>query len=90
MVRQIIHISDFHLESEPVSNKKVDLVKALIEDLKGQCIDTSKCIIAISGDLIDKGGYMFPSVEQAFETFKRVFIDELTKKLSIRKENGLY
>lgn len=90
MVRQIIHISDFHLESEPVSNKKVDLVKALIEDLKGQCIDTSKCIIAISGDLIDKGGYMFPSVEQAFETFKRVFIDELTKKLSIRKENFFF
>lgn len=87
---QIIHISDFHLDSYPISTPKKRLVEALILDLEKQIIDTSKCIIAISGDLIDKGGYKFSSIKNAFESFKKVFIHELSEKLSIKKEQFFF
>ena len=53
---QIIHISDFHLDSKPISYKKEQLVKALAEDLKKQISEPEKCIFVVSGDLMDKVG----------------------------------
>ena len=70
---QIVHISDFHLDSEIISSKKKELINALIEDLKKNKVDSSKCIFAISGDLIDKGGYQFSSIKKAFDLFKESF-----------------
>ena len=80
---QIIHISDFHLDSNPISYKKEQLVDALIKDLNRQRVDTNNCIVIISGDLIDKGGCGFDSTKAAFDYFKDIFIDKLKEKLSI-------
>lgn len=87
---QIIHISDFHLDSENISRKKKELVDALITDLRSQIRDFSRCIVAISGDLIDKGGISFSSTKQAFITFQRVFVERLTSELPINKEQFFF
>ena len=87
---QIIHISDFHLDSKPISIKKTDLINALIDDLNSQDINLSKCIIVISGDLIDKGGKDFASTKDAFKFFQEIFVDEFSKRLSIKKEQFFF
>lgn len=87
---QIIHISDFHLDSNPISLKKEQLVDALIADLKKQNVDTKNCIFVISGDLIDKGGYNFSNTEAAFEYFKIVFVDKLCDGLSVTNDQFFF
>lgn len=72
---KIIHISDFHLESECLSFDKNNLVEAFIKDLEGVICD--KSIIIFSGDLIDKSGIGFKDKELAFEYFKELFIDKI-------------
>lgn len=87
---QIVHISDFHLDSEIISSKKKELINALIEDLKKNKVDSSKCIFAISGDLIDKGGYQFSSIKKAFDLFKESFIDVISENLSISNDQFFF
>ena len=87
---QIIHISDFHLDSNPISLKKEQLVDALIADLKKQNVDTKNCIFVISGDLIDKGGYNFPNTKAAFDYFKTVFVDKLCDGLSVTNDQFFF
>lgn len=84
---QIIHISDFHLDSNPISLKKELLVDALITDLKKQNIDTGNCIFVISGDLIDKGGKKgFANTKAALDYFKTIFIDKIVTELSVSND----
>lgn len=87
---QIIHISDFHLDSCQISYKKEKLVEALIDDLKRQKIDTKNCIFVISGDLIDKGGSVFSSTKAAFDYFKEEFIYKIVKELSISQDQFFF
>ena len=87
---QIIHISDFHLDSNPIQYKKEQLVNALIADLKKQNIDTNQCVFVISGDLIDKGGMNFQSTKEAFDYFKEVFIDKIQRELSISNDQFFF
>jgi predicted MPP superfamily phosphohydrolase len=87
---QIIHISDFHLESKPLSNDKNKLVNALIKDLREKIEDYSKVIIVISGDLVDKGGYGFPSINNAFDSFNDLFLNKLHLELNIPKERFFF
>lgn len=80
---KVIHISDFHLESENLSFDKNNLIKALITDLKSVICD--KSIIIFSGDLIDKSGIGFKDKELAFEYFKELFIDKIVEVFPIIK-----
>ena len=72
---KVIHISDFHLESENLSFDKNKIINALINDLKSVICD--KSIIIFSGDLIDKSGIGFKDKELAFDYFKELFIDKI-------------
>lgn len=87
---QIIHISDFHLDTNPISLKKEQLVEALINDLKKQNIDTQNCIIVVSGDLIDKGGCGFANTKIAFDYFREVFIEKLMTGLMVSKDQFFF
>lgn len=80
---QIIHISDFHLDSNPISYKKEQLVNALICDLKEQITTLENSLFVISGDLIDRGGLNFSSSYEAFTYFKEKFIDKLKNELKV-------
>jgi predicted MPP superfamily phosphohydrolase len=87
---QVIHISDFHLDTNPISLKKEQLVEALIDDLKKQNIDTKNCIIVVSGDLIDKGGCSFTNTKAAFDYFKEVFFDKIKQELLISNDQFFF
>ncbi len=72
---KIVHLSDFHLESETLNYNKSNLINALLLDLKNFiCKNT---LIIISGDLIDKSGMSFKDKELAFDYFKEYFIDKI-------------
>ena len=80
---QIIHISDFHLDSKPISYKKEQLVNALVVDLKKQISEPEKCLFVISGDLMDKVGDNFENPQEGFVYFKEVFIDTIKNALGM-------
>jgi hypothetical protein len=87
---QIIPISDFHLESETIPYNKQNIISALIEDIKPRIVKPENIIIVISGDLIDKGGIGFSSLEDGFNAFERLFIDNLSSSLRIDKERFFF
>lgn len=73
---KIIHISDFHLETDSPSSDKLNLVKALANDLH-QYVDNNT-IIVFTGDLLNKGGKDFKSSTiEAFKLFEKVLFDEI-------------
>ena len=80
---KVIHISDFHLESENLSFDKNKIINALINDLKSVICD--KSIIIFSGDLIDKSGIGFKDKELAFDYFKELFIDKIINEFPTLK-----
>lgn len=87
---QIIHISDFHLESDDILIQKQNILDALVNDIKPKIPQPEKAIIVISGDLVDKGGKGFKSIEDAFLSFEKQFIDKLSSELNINKEHFFF
>jgi len=75
---KVIHISDFHLESENLSIEKNNIINALALDLKSQ-VDNNT-ILCITGDIIDKGAAGFKDKEEAYIIFETVFIDKIIEE----------
>ncbi len=75
---KIIHISDFHLESENITVEKTNIINALASDLKSQ-VDNNT-IMCITGDIIDKGANGFKNKEEAYIVFETVFIDKIIEE----------
>jgi predicted MPP superfamily phosphohydrolase len=87
---QIIHISDFHLESDVISAQKQSILDALVIDIKYKIVLPEKAIVVISGDLVDKGGSGFNSIENPFLLFEKLFIDKLSNELNIDKKQFFF
>lgn len=81
---QIIHLSDFHLDKLELKLKK-KITKALIKDL-ADIVNPDVCLIAITGDLINKGGVSFESINDAFNEFNSIVIEQLSSELKIDKK----
>lgn len=75
---KIIHISDFHLESENLTVEKINIINALTSDLKSH-VDKNT-ILCITGDIIDKGALCFKEKEDAYIVFETVFIDKIIEE----------
>lgn len=79
---RIIHLSDFHLDKSkltPFNNIVYQLectLKMINEEKK---ID----LIIFTGDMINQGGRSFPTVEDAFEAFKKIFIIRLCTAIKL-------
>lgn len=80
---RIFHISDFHIENENLTFNKRNIIEALIKDIESHYNENS--IIAITGDLIDKGAKLFSDKENAFNFFENSFITPLLKKYQTLK-----
>jgi predicted MPP superfamily phosphohydrolase len=80
---RVIHISDFHLESETPNFHKQQLIKALTKDLAK--FVNHETIICFTGDLIDKGGYNFTDQTKIFESFEREFLNVISNEFGILK-----
>lgn len=81
---RIIHLSDIHFKN---TVEETENWSKLIEDLKRIGLNKDKDIILITGDLIDKGGTDFESLEEAFDIFKEKRINILLNELKMEKNN---
>src|SRR5690606_7278473 len=75
---KIIHVSDFHMESFPLSFEKEKLLEAFFLDLIDQISpDDDNIVFIMSGDLIDKGGVGFNENDNPYVRFEEVFINQI-------------
>lgn len=83
---KIIHLSDFHLNTEklPVNHKRI--LDALIIDLDNFHIDEETLLI-FSGDFLNLGGRYFEKPETRFQSFKNLVLEPIYDKYpSIRNK----
>ena len=79
---RIIHLSDFHLDKSkltPFNNIVYQLECALKMINEEKKID----LIIFTGDMINQGGRSFPTIEDAFEAFKKIFIIRLCTAIKL-------
>ena len=68
---RIIHFSDFHLDKSNLTQSN-NIVYHLENTLKLINQEKNIDLILFTGDMINQGGQNFPTVEEAFKTFKIV------------------
>lgn len=85
MIR-ILHISDFHLNKETLSDWNNHLKKAFLNSIKKINTDTPITLVAFTGDLIDMGGKDFSSISEAFNTFEVEIAQEILDELSLSRD----
>lgn len=82
MIR-IIHISDIHFQDK---DKESSILDKFIEDLN-KLDENDIGIFLISGDLINKGGLGFNSLDDAFKIFNEKFINKILSKTNLKRDN---
>ena len=75
---KIVHITDIHHKP----NDNVRRYENLIAFLRGKSID----VVIISGDLCDRGGKGFNSIDEAFQSFRKEFLEPLILALDLSKD----
>lgn len=74
---KIIHLSDFHLNKDNLYDWNTYIKSELITTIKSQMVKGNKCFIVCTGDLIDRGGKSYSSIDIAFETFKKEVVEPI-------------
>jgi predicted phosphodiesterase len=94
---RIVHLSDIHLSKNNYDTFNNYYIRALIDDLKYFSSEKKIDIIAITGDLVDKGGHSLHEIDDilfenlsSFQIFEKVFIDRISIELNIPKSNFLF
>ncbi|MEK3687883.1 metallophosphoesterase family protein [Paenibacillus sp. FSL R10-2736] len=87
---RIIHLSDFHIASNSIKDTFNFIVEALVKDLAQYNNDKKIDLIIFSGDLIDKGGQRFESIEHAFSEFETYVASPLLEALNLSKEHFIF
>ena len=82
MIR-IIHISDLHYSKDNSGQFNTKLMKPFLKSLKELNESKKIDILCISGDLVDKGGLGFSSLEKALNEVKTEFLDVIEKELGL-------
>lgn len=80
---QIIHLSDFHLNPKNLSDWNSYVKRPFIDKLKSLSLDATKLLIVCTGDLVDKGGSDYKSIQDAFHLFQVEVIDFICSELSL-------
>lgn len=83
---KFVHISDFHLNKQSLEDWKNFVKGAFIELLHREFPDNNP-IIVCTGDLLDKAGQEFSSIDAAFEVFKGEVVDPILSEFSIPVSN---
>lgn len=80
---KILHLSDFHLNQENLSDWENYIMEALLSLVKENTTKEDDFFILCTGDLIDKAGKEFKGVENALNIFKEKIIDPILQKLNL-------
>ena len=87
---RIIHFSDTHFQPGFNIQKSQRLVDHFIAALKPIHLQRPIDLIIFSGDMIDRGGKDFPSMADAFASFKNLIIDKILQELDIPQERFVF
>ena len=87
---KIIHISDVHFSKDSIESLRLRIIPSIIDDIQKYIEDKNDTMIVFSGDLINKGGQSFDSIEKAFDSFENYFINPIIEELKINKENMFF
>ena len=88
-VVRIIHFSDFHLSKTTESDSE-NLVASLVASLKTIKADRAIDLVVFTGDAIDRGGYSYTDINEAFRCFEQKVIDPLMEILELPKNRFLF
>lgn len=83
---RILHLSDIHLDKNKMQETK-DMLKKLLKSLKKCNQEKSIDFVFYTGDVVDKGGESFRNIEEGFDEFYKIGIENLGKELKIDTEN---
>ncbi len=83
---RIVHLSDFHISAESLEDLKTYILNPLLKDLQRYHQEEPVDFIIFSGDLVDKAGMSFGSIEVGFLEFEDSVIQFLTQGLNLPKE----
>lgn len=93
---RILHFSDIHLNDYNYNELKDFYLDALINKLLALSNDKKIDVVAITGDLIDKGGFSLKEIlrkdglKSPYQIFEKEFINPIANKLRINKCNFLF
>ena len=76
MIR-IIHFSDFHFNKQNLENWNFFVKDSLIAELQRINDEQHIDLFFLTGDLIDKGGASYSTIDEAFNEFKKNIIDPI-------------
>ncbi len=82
---RIAHISDLHLDNGAIYDIDRLIGKSLIHDLRKFHDERPIDIVAVTGDLIDKGGKTFDSAEDAYRAFEKHVLQPILHELEISR-----
>lgn len=86
---RVLHLTDFHLNKKNLRDWNDYVKAALISKLNEAQTYTKFDIVACTGDLIDKGGKDFDSIESAFSQFEKQVANPICEALDLPKSNFL-
>ena len=93
---RIVHISDIHLSASNFGDFKKYYRKALLKVLSKEHKETPIDIIAITGDLVDKGGHsllkmsLFKTETDPYKIFEDQFITPIKNELNLSNANFVF
>ena len=88
MIR-IIHFSDFHLNKQNLEHWNYFVKDSIIKELKRIHEELNIDLVFLTGDLIDKGGAGFSTINEAFVLFKKNIIDPILSSIDLPIERFL-
>jgi predicted MPP superfamily phosphohydrolase len=87
---RILHLSDFHLSNDSLAEFEEMILRPLIIDISKFNDENKIDIIVFSGDLIDKGGTSFGSLQSAFTTFDERVVKPILEKIKLPRERFIF
>ena len=87
---RIIHFSDCHLRPGNNIAKGQTLAGHFIDALKDIHAQKRIDLMIFSGDMIDKGGDGFPSMDIAFSNYKSLIIDKILTEVGLSQERFVF
>jgi predicted MPP superfamily phosphohydrolase len=86
---RILHLSDFHLNKKNLEDWNYFVKDSFLSDLKRIDSEAKIDLVLFTGDLIDKGGNDFESIEKAFQEFRLNAIEPIINCLNLSIERFL-
>lgn len=87
---RILHFSDFHLRPGDEIRKSQQLLNNMLPTLEVVNNEKSIDLIIFSGDMVDKGGIGFDSIDLAFGIFKSLISDKIINTLNLTQERLIF